>query len=52
MKIKTLVIALALTAAPGLAFAAGCSHSKEQAMTCAAGTAYDSTAKTCLPVTG
>lgn len=50
MKIKTLAIALALTAAPGLAFAAGCSHSKEQAMSCAAGTAYDSATQTCLPV--
>ena len=50
---KTLGIALALTLAPTLALAAGCNHSKsEQAMTCAAGTAYDKDAKACLPLSG
>jgi hypothetical protein len=52
MKIKTLAIALALTAAPTLAFAQGCNGSKQkQAMSCAAGSAYDSTTNTCLPTT-
>ncbi|QFT59467.1 hypothetical protein FIU94_11590 [Sulfitobacter sp. THAF37] len=51
MKIKTLAIALALTAAPSLGLAAGCSYGKEkQAMSCAAGTTYDSATKTCMPV--
>ena len=51
MKIKTLVIALALTAAPALAFAEGCSFGKhKQAMSCAEGTTYDSASQTCLPV--
>ncbi|WP_172839531.1 hypothetical protein [Sulfitobacter alexandrii] len=51
MKIKTLAIALALTAAPSLALASGCMYGKEkQAMSCAAGTAYDSATKTCLPL--
>ena len=51
MKIKTLAIALALTAAPALAIAEGCSHKKqEQAMSCATGTVYDSTTHSCMPV--
>ncbi|GAA6177075.1 hypothetical protein [Sulfitobacter pacificus] len=51
MKIKTFIVALALTTAPGLAFAEGCSHGKEkQAMSCAAGTAYDTSTHSCLPV--
>ena len=51
MKIKTLVIALALTAAPALAFAEGCNYGKQkQAMSCASGTAYDSATHSCLPV--
>lgn len=51
MKIKTLAIAVALTAAPTLGLAMGCSHGKEQqAMSCATGTAYDEATKTCLPV--
>lgn len=51
MKIKTLIIAMALTAAPTLALAAGCSYGKEQqAMSCAAGTTYDSASNSCLPV--
>ena len=51
MKIKTLVIALALTTAPALALAEGCNYSKQkQAMSCAAGTTYDTATNTCLPV--
>ncbi len=51
MKIKTLALAIALTAAPALAFAEGCNYSKQkQAMSCAAGTTYDSATQTCLPV--
>ncbi|MFY0648834.1 hypothetical protein [Sulfitobacter geojensis] len=51
MKIKTLVLSLALTAAPALAFAEGCNHAKEkQAMSCAAGTSYDSGTQSCLPI--
>ena len=51
MKIKTFVIAFALTAAPTLSLAAGCNYGKqEQAMSCAAGSVYDSATNTCLPV--
>ncbi|WP_299879382.1 hypothetical protein [uncultured Sulfitobacter sp.] len=51
MKIKTLAIALALTAAPTLSLAAGCNYGKEkQAMSCAEGTSYDTTTHSCLPV--
>lgn len=51
MKIKTLAIALALTALPTLSLAMGCSHgNKEQAMSCADGSAYDSASNSCLPV--
>lgn len=51
MKIKTLAIALALTAAPALAYAEGCSYGKQkQAMSCAAGTTYDSATNSCQPV--
>jgi len=51
MKIKTLAIAVALTALPTLSLAAGCNYGKEQqAMSCAAGTAYDSATHSCLPV--
>lgn len=51
MKIKTLAIALAFTATPMLAYAEGCSHSKQkQAMSCATGTVYDDASNTCLPV--
>lgn len=51
MKIKTLAIALALTAAPTLSLAMGCNHGKEQqAMSCAEGTSYDTTTHSCLPV--
>lgn len=49
----TIVLALALTLAPGLALAMGCSHgkSKVQAMTCADGATYDAATATCIPVT-
>lgn len=51
MTFKTLAIALALTAAPTLGLAAGCSYGKEkQAMSCATGTTYDSATNTCMPV--
>ncbi|MDF1729114.1 MAG: hypothetical protein P1U53_15340 [Sulfitobacter sp.] len=51
MKIKTLVIAAALTALPTLSLAAGCSYSKQQAMSCAEGSTYDSETKACVPMT-
>ena len=51
MKIKTLAIAVVLTALPTLSLAAGCSSKKEQqAMSCAEGTTYDSATHSCLPV--
>lgn len=51
MKIKTLAIAVALTALPTLSLASGCNYGKEQqAMSCAAGTTYDSATQSCLPV--
>jgi hypothetical protein len=51
MKIKTFVIAVALTTLPTLSLAMGCNYGKEkQAMSCAAGTSFDSASKTCLPV--
>ncbi|MDF3413352.1 hypothetical protein HKX54_02690 [Sulfitobacter sp. M57] len=51
MMIRTLAVALALTAAPALAFAQGCSHGKQkQAMSCASGTSYDSASHSCVPV--
>ncbi|NNE50947.1 MAG: adenylosuccinate lyase [Sulfitobacter sp.] len=52
MKIKILAVALALTALPSLVLAEGCSYGKQkQAMSCAAGTAYDAATNSCLPVT-
>ncbi len=51
MKFKTFVIALTLTAAPGLAIAGGCNFGKQQqAMSCAVGTTYDSATHSCVPV--
>lgn len=51
MKIKTLATAIVFTALPTLTLAAGCNSAKEkQAMSCAAGSAYDSATKTCMPV--
>lgn len=56
MKIKTCLAALALTLAPTLAptlaLAEGCNYSKQkQAMSCAAGTTYDSGTRSCIPTT-
>jgi len=52
MKFKTLAIALALTALPTLSLAMGCSYGKEkQAMSCAAGSSYDTASQSCVPVT-
>jgi hypothetical protein len=51
MKIKTAVAALALVLAPTLSLAEGCNYGKEhQAMSCADGTAYDATSKSCVAV--
>jgi hypothetical protein len=51
MKIKTLAIAATLMVLPTLSFAMGCSnHKEQQAMSCAAGTTYDSATNTCMPV--
>lgn len=51
MKLKTLAIAVALTALPTLSLGAGCNYGKEkQAMSCAAGTSYDSATHSCQPV--
>jgi len=48
---KTLGIAMVLTLAPTLSLAMGCNYGKDQqAMTCAAGSAYDADTKSCLPV--
>lgn len=52
MKIKMLLAALAMTAAPTLAIAE-CSWGKSHettAMSCAEGTTWDATAQTCVPV--
>lgn len=51
MNIKTLLVAAAIIVAPPLALAQGCNHAKEkQAMSCAAGTTYDTVSNSCLPV--
>jgi len=54
MTIKTSLVALALTLAPALAMAEGCNYGKleQQAMSCAAGSIYDASSKSCLPTTG
>ena len=52
MKIKTLLAALAITAAPTLAMAEcnwGKSH-ETTAMSCAEGSAWDAASQTCVPV--
>ncbi|WP_299285840.1 hypothetical protein [uncultured Tateyamaria sp.] len=50
---KTLAVALALTLAPTLGLAMGCNYGKDQqAMSCAAGTTYDTNTKTCVATTG
>lgn len=49
-KLKTVLAAAALMAAPGLAFAEGCSWMKtQQAQSCAPGSSWDATAQTCTP---
>ena len=49
-KLKTLVAAAAITAAPAAAFAEGCAwHQDRQAnITCAPGSTYDAGAGTCV----
>lgn len=50
---KTLLAALVLALAPGLAMAQCFGHAKEQtAMTCAPGTILDEDTQTCVPTTG
>ena len=52
MKLKIALTATALMLAPTLGLAMGCNSGKhEQAMSCAAGSSYDSATQTCLPVT-
>ncbi|MEM7521218.1 MAG: adenylosuccinate lyase [Pseudomonadota bacterium] len=53
MKIKTLAIAVAITALPTLSFAMGCNYGKHETatMSCAAGTVFDSATNSCLPTT-
>lgn len=53
MKTKTCLVALALTLAPALALAQGCNYGKieQQAMSCAAGTTYDTNTNSCVPTT-
>ena len=52
MKLKIALTTAALLAAPSLALAEGCSYGKhKQAMSCAEGSSYDSTSKTCVPAT-
>ncbi|MFQ6547780.1 hypothetical protein AADZ90_007465 [Aestuariibius sp. 2305UL40-4] len=49
---KTLLATTVLFLAPGLAMAQGCNYTKEQqAMSCAAGSAYDESTRTCVPTT-
>lgn len=51
MKIKTLLAALVLTAAPALAYA-GCTGQSHQAtMSCADGLAWDAATQTCVATT-
>ena len=54
MKTKTLAVALALTLAPTLSLAMGCNYGKteQQAMSCAAGSTYDTTTNSCVLTTG
>ncbi|WP_323769914.1 chitin-binding domain-containing protein [Antarctobacter sp.] len=51
MMLKTLIAAAALALSPALAIAA-CSDHAEQVMTCADGTTYDATTKTCVVMSG
>ncbi|MBW4708496.1 carbohydrate-binding module family 14 protein [Roseobacter sp. YSTF-M11] len=51
MTIKTLAAAVALTVAPMLAYAEGCSYGKKVTMSCAEGTIYDSATNSCVATT-
>ena len=53
MTTKTLTVALALTLAPTLSLAMGCNYGahEKQAMSCAAGTTFDTTSNSCVPTT-
>ncbi len=53
MTLKTLLFALPLIVGPAVAFAQGCHGDRvdQQAMSCAEGTFWDSTASTCVPIT-
>ena len=51
MQTKLLTAAFVLVLTPGFALAMGCSHGKhDQAMSCAAGSTYDSATAACVPV--
>jgi hypothetical protein len=53
MTLKTTLVALALTLAPGLALAEGCPHDdsyQDAAISCAQGTTLDAATGKCLPV--
>ncbi|MFW2542350.1 chitin-binding domain-containing protein [Primorskyibacter sp. 2E107] len=52
MTFKTLLAAAALVVAPTVAAFAACSGHSEQAMTCADGSVYDSTTRSCTVVSG
>ena len=56
MKTKMLLAALALTVSPSIALAMGCGygHAKtdDVAMSCAAGSVYNSETQRCVPTTG
>lgn len=47
-----LILALALLAAPVAALAQGSGCGREQAMSCAEGSTWDSEARACVPVVG
>jgi len=50
MSIKTLLAALVLTAAPGLAMAECNWMAERVTMSCAEGTTWDASTQTCVPV--
>jgi predicted outer membrane protein len=53
MTIKMISVALALALAPSLGLAQACDYGKDkQAMTCAPGSSYDETSKSCVATTG
>ncbi len=51
MKIKVVATSVALTLATSLSAFAACDNHSKQAMTCAAGTAWDSESSSCVPTT-